>query len=151
MSHILVIGVGNEYRSDDGVGLVVARELCAKKLPGVQIAESSGDGAALLEAWETAGTVILIDAAYSGADPGTMCRFDVNSEPVPISLSFHSTHAFGVAEALELARALQQLPPSLIVYTIVGKHFSAGTGLSPEVSEAAKKVVAQVMLEVSSL
>jgi len=149
-SPILVIGIGNEYRSDDGVGLVVARELRAQNLSGVQVAESSGDGAALIEAWETARTVILIDAAFSGAEPGTICRFEAHSQPVPMSLSFHSTHAFGVAEAIELARALQQLPSSLIVYAIVGKNFSAGTSLSPEVAEAAERVVEQVVLKVLS-
>ena len=104
-----------------------------------------------LETWEATRMVILIDAAISGAEPGTMCRFNVNSQPVPMGFCFHSTKAFGIAEARELARALQQLPMSLIVYTIVGKHSFAGISLSPEVAEAAKKVVAQVMLEVSSL
>ena len=149
-AQILVIGIGNEYRNDDGVGLIVARKLRAKNLPGVLVTESSGDGAALMEAWEAARTVILIDAAFSGAEPDTVSRFDVAIQPLPISFSFHSTHAFGVAEAIGLAQALQQLPPSLIVYAIEGKHFSAGTSLSPEVAEVSQKVVEQVMLEVSS-
>src|SRR6266700_3180765 len=64
-SPILVIGIGNEYRSDDGVGLVVARGLRAKNLPDMLIIESSGDGAALMEAWKAAPSVIVIDAAAS--------------------------------------------------------------------------------------
>jgi hydrogenase maturation protease len=148
MSPILVIGIGNEYRGDDGVGLIVARALRAKNLPETLIIESRGDGAALMEAWEAASTVILIDAASSGAKLGTIYRFDATSQLLPMGFSFHSTHAFGVAEAIGLARALQQLPSCLIVYAIEGKNFSAGIGLSPEVAQAAQKVVEQVILEV---
>lgn len=145
-SPILVIGIGNEYRSDDGAGLVVARGLRAKNLPDMLIIESSGDGAALMEAWKTAPSVILIDAAASGKAPGTIQRFDALTQPLPPGFSFHSTHAFGVAEAIGLARALQQLPPHLVVYAIEGKHFTAGVGLSPRVAKAVQKVIAHISL-----
>src|SRR5579863_6865360 len=148
LSPILVIGIGNEYRSDDGVGLFVARKLQDMRIPDIVIMESSGDGAALIEAWEAASRVILIDAAFSGAEPGTVYRFDVALQPLTKSFSFHSTHAFGVAEAIGLAQALQRLPSSLIVYAIEGKNFAAGIGLSLEVAEAAQKVVGQVIQEV---
>ena len=143
-SPILVIGIGNEYRSDDGVGLVVARELRAKNLPDILIIESSGDGAALMEAWKAAQAVILVDAAASGRAPGTIYRFDVLTQSMPMDFSFHSTHAFGVAEAIGLAQALQQLPPRLIVYAIEGKNFTAGVGLSPSVAKAVQQVIAQI-------
>jgi len=143
-SPILVIGVGNEYRGDDGVGLVVARGLRAMNLPDMLISESSGDGVALMEAWKAAHTVILIDAAASGRAPGTIQRFDALTQPMPTSCSFHSTHAFGVAEAIGLARAFQQLPPRLIVYAIAGKRFAAGVGISPQVAKAAQKVIAHI-------
>jgi hydrogenase maturation protease len=148
---ILVIGIGNEYRSDDGVGLVVVRELRAKNLPGVLVTESSGDGAALMETLEAASAVIFIDAASSDAAPGTIYRFDTPTQPLPMGVSFHSTHAFGVAEAIGLAGALGQLPPCLIMYAVEGESFSAGVGLSPQVAEAAQRVVEQVMHEVRRL
>lgn len=150
-SPILVIGIGNEYRHDDGVGLVVARELRAKNLPNILVSESSGDGAALMEAWEAAQSVVLIDAASSGAAPGGIYRFDASTQSIPTSFSFHSTHAFGVVEAIGLARALDQLPPRLLVYAIEGKNFTAGTGLSPQVVEAVQKVVEQVIQEIQRL
>ena len=145
-SPILVIGIGNEYRSDDGAGLVVARELRTKNPPDMLIIESNGDGAALMEAWKAAQSVILIDAAASGRAPGTIHRFDAVKQPLPTNFSFHSTHAFGVAEAIGLARALQQLPPRLMVYAIEGKNFTAGVGLSPKVAKAVQKVIAQISL-----
>src|SRR2546425_140515 len=71
---VLVIGVGNEYRSDDGVGLAVLRVLKAAGLPQTCFIESNGDAMGLLEAWAAATNVILIDAVASGAAPGTIHR-----------------------------------------------------------------------------
>jgi len=141
---ILIIGIGNEYRSDDGAGLVVARELQAKKLPHILVTECSGDGAELMEMWKTADTAILVDAISSEAKPGTIYRLDALTQPIPASFSFPSTHAFGVAEALGLARALDQLPLCLMIYAIEGKNFAAGKGLSLEVEQAVREVVEQV-------
>lgn len=145
---ILIIGIGNEYCSDDGVGLVVVRELQAKKLPHTLVTECSGDGTELMEMWKIAATAILIDAVSSGTKPGTIYQFDALTQPMPASFSFPSTHAFGVAEALGLARALDQLPPCLMIYAIEGKNFAAGKGLSLEVEKVAREVVERVASEV---
>jgi hydrogenase maturation protease len=143
---ILVVGIGNEYRSDDGVGLVVARELQAKKLPRISVIECNGDGAELMEMWKTIDMVIFVDAVSSEAEPGTIYRLDALIQPIPVSFSFPSTHTFGVAEVLGLARALHQLPPRLMIYAIEGKNFTAGIGLSPKVKEAVREVVEQLSL-----
>jgi len=143
----VVIGVGNAYRSDDAVGLLVARRLKEKKLDGVTVLEESGEGAALIETWMGADTVILIDAVHSGAEPGTIHRLDAHAQPIPSKFLHYSTHAFSLAEAVELARALDQLPPCLIVYGVEGKTFEAGTALSPEAEKAAWEVVQRVTQE----
>lgn len=145
---ILVIGVGNAYRGDDAVGLLVARRLKEESLDSVMILVESGEGTALMEAWEDAETVILIDAVSSGARPGTVYRLEAHAQPIPTNFFHHSTHAFSVAEAIELTRALNQLPPYLIVYGIEGKDFEAGEGLSPEVQKAAQEVVTRVLQEI---
>lgn len=145
---ILVVGIGNEYRSDDGVGLVVARELQAKKLPCISVIEWNGDGAELMEMWKTADTVIFVDAVSSEAEPGTIFRLDALKQPIPASFSFPSTHTFGVAEVLGLARVLHQLPPRLMIYAIEGKNFTSGSGLSTEVEKAVREVVERVTCEI---
>jgi hydrogenase maturation protease len=55
-----------------------------------------------------------------------------------------STHALGVAEAIELARALGRLPARLEVYAIEGARFTAGAGLSPAVEQAVGKLAASL-------
>jgi hydrogenase maturation protease len=147
-SAIVVIGVGNEYRGDDAVGLVVVRKLKGKNLPDVRVMEASGEGAALLEHWKNEDVVILIDAVHSGAEPGTIHRLDAHAQPIPIEFFRYSTHAFSVVEAIELARALNQLPPRLIVYGIESENFEAGVGLSLKVEKAAQKVMKCVAQEV---
>ena len=143
-SPILLIGIGNEYRSDDSIGLHVIRALKEKKLPETMMVERSGDGAELIELFSTARMAILIDAVSSGRKPGTIYQFEAHKQPVPAQLSFQSTHAFGVGEAIELARVLEQLPPILLVYAIEGANFSTGRELTPKVEEAAYKVTEQV-------
>ena len=75
---ILVIGIGNEYRGDDGLGLIVARRLRERHLPKVTIMEIGGDLTVLGETWQGAETVILVDAVASGREPGTIYRFEAH-------------------------------------------------------------------------
>jgi hydrogenase maturation protease len=144
---LLVVGVGNAYRSDDAVGLIAARRVREEVGDLVTVREESGEGTALIESWRGADTVILIDAVRSSTEPGALCRFDARVRPLPATLFPHSTHAFGVAEAVELARALDQLPSHLIVYGIEGKTFTAGVELSPEVEKAIAGLVERVRQE----
>jgi len=147
-SALRIIGIGNDFRGDDGVGVFVARQLRGQLPPGVSVLEETGEGGALLEAWKGAASVILIDAVRSGADPGTFYRLDVLAERLPSEFFPQSSHAFGVAEAVELARALNQLPPRLVLYGIEGDSFAAGVGLSPTVAQSAAKVAAELLAEV---
>ena len=137
---ILIIGLGNDYRGDDAVGRALARRLQAIAGGNVRVMEESGEGASLIEAWQGADLVMLIDAVHSGGAAGTIHRFDAAMQPVPGSFFHYSTHAFSVAEAVELARALNRLPPRLIVYGIEGKNFDSRVELSPEVKAAAEEV-----------
>jgi hydrogenase maturation protease len=121
-----VIGVGNAARGDDAAGLIAAR-----RLGGI---EHEADPLALLDVWDGAESVVVIDAVRSGAAPGTIHRFDA-TEPLPAALrSSTSTHAVGLAETIELARALGRLPERLIVYGIEGERFEAGADLTPAVA-----------------
>jgi len=144
MPETLVIGLGNAFRGDDGIGLVVARRLRRLTLPGVSVLEQSGEGAALLEAWSAADQVIVVDAVSSGDQPGAIHRLEVDDQPLPVYFSGRSTHAFGLAEAVELARRLDRLPASLIIYGIEGQSFALGADLSPEVKAAAETLIKQL-------
>jgi hydrogenase maturation protease len=149
---VLVIGVGNIYRGDDGVGLMVAARLQEMALAGVTVREQSGEGTSLIAAWENAVYAIVVDAVQSGAEPGTIYRLDVTEKPIPAEYGSHfSGHAFGVAGAVEMARLLGKLPQRLIVYGIEGLAFAAGQGLSPVVADALETAVQQICEELTAV
>jgi hydrogenase maturation protease len=139
-----VVGVGNELRGDDAVGLEVLRLLEGALPDGVRVLPCEGEPVALLSAWEGCDTVILVDATHSGAEPGTVRRIPAHDEPLPPERGRSSTHVLGVGEAIELARALGKLPPRAIVYGIEAGTLEAGAELSPEVRAAAATVAAAV-------
>jgi hydrogenase maturation protease len=141
---VLVIGCGNADRGDDAAGVLVARRLRER---GVNAREHSGDGLALIESWNDAEYVILIDAAVTGAAAGTITGC-IGADAVPLRESSTSTHGFGVAEGIELARALGRLPPMLKIYGIEGKDFTPGAAPSAAVLESVERVVNLVLMEV---
>ncbi|MFC2085575.1 hydrogenase maturation protease, partial [Bacteroidota bacterium] len=143
-----IIGVGNQFRRDDSVGIEAARRLAGCGLGGVEIWMLSGEGAELMERWAGAAKVIVVDASRSGAPPGTIHRLDPSSEPILSRFFHYSSHAFGVAEAIELARALGRLPPEMIIFGIEGQDFSAGEGLTPVVASALETVTDLIMAEI---
>lgn len=141
----LIIGVGNPYRGDDAVGLWVAERLERRANLPAQVCSASGEGAALLALWQGVECAIVVDAVRSGAAPGKIFRFEAQRQVVPARFFHYSTHAFSVAEAVELSRALGQLPPRLILYGIEGEGFRAGQGLSPCVRGACETVIVHIL------
>jgi hydrogenase maturation protease len=138
-----IIGLGNAWRGDDAVGLVVVRRL-RELLPAADVIERSGEPADLLEALgDGVEEVMLVDAVSSGAPPGDVHRLDASAVALPFAAGA-STHGLGLAETIELGRALGRLPARLLVYGIEGRAFELGAPLSPEVARAAVVVVAEL-------
>lgn len=148
---IIVIGVGNPERGDDGVGRAVARRLSEMGLRGVEIIEAEGEATALLAAMQKSPVVFLIDACVSGAQAGTVRRIDLAQSPLPEAQYGVSSHGFGLAEALGLAAALGTLPPRCVLYAIEGQSFDRGAPLSNPVRAAVDRVVSSLSDEFNSL
>jgi len=148
MKRTVVIGVGNELRGDDAAGLQVVRRLSAEALPEeVELRECSGEPASLLAAWEGAEFLILVDASASGDPPGTVRRYDASAAPLPAERLRHSTHALGVAEAIELSRALGTLPARVLVFTVEGEGYGHGEELGREVANGVGEAVRRIVGE----
>lgn len=144
-SNILIIGIGNAYRGDDAAGLLVVRRLAALNTGRFVLEESDGEISTLISLWAKAETVILVDAVCSGSEAGHIFQFDAVAQPLPETLFQFSTHGFGVAHAVELARALNQLPPRLLLYGIEGRNFEHGEAVTPEVEQAINLVVDRIL------
>jgi len=141
----LVIGIGNELRGDDAAGLLAARAVRAAAPAAFRIRESRGDPGDLMALWRDMQNVYMIDCCVSGSVPGTIRRFDSALGPLPARFDAVSSHGFGLAAALELARALRRLPPRLIVFGIEGDCFEIGAPPSPAIAEAASRVAERIM------
>lgn len=153
----LVIGVGNPDRGDDAAGLHVARRIAARGLPWIAVEEAGGDSLALLDRWAGVARVVLVDAAAPGgapgatpgAAPGRIHRLDPLAGALPRDIVLGSTHAFGLAEAVELARTLGRLPERMTVYAIEAADCAAGAALSPAVAAAVEQVAARIAAELA--
>jgi hydrogenase maturation protease len=143
------VGIGNAWRNDDRAGLAVARRLAGTLPEEVALLEREGEPTSLMDSWEGAEAVWLVDAVSSGAEPGTVHRHDAGTKELPAQLFRTSTHHFGLAEAVELARAVGRLPRTVIVYGIEGANFETGETLSPKVEAAAERVAEAVRKEVA--
>lgn len=136
-----IIGCGNIDRSDDAAGLLVARRL---REMGFDAFEHSGDGFALLDLWQGADDVVLVDALVSGGAPGTISLWNPDAPATAAPDYRCSTHVFGPAEAIELGRALDRLPERIRVYGIEASNFEIGGAPSPEVLAAVDRAVADL-------
>ncbi|HVZ13093.1 MAG TPA: hydrogenase maturation protease [Bauldia sp.] len=141
-----VIGIGHPDRGDDAVGRVVAARLMG--MPGIEVIETDGEAAKLLDLMEGADCVIIADAALSGASPGAVRRLDAAAQPVPQPMFAASSHAVGLAESIELARILDRLPRRCIIFAIEAQDFTLGAGLSPVVAAAVDRVVGAILGEI---
>jgi hydrogenase maturation protease len=118
----------------------VAASVGARCPPGVEVVQHEGEPITLIEACEGAPAVWIVDAVSSGAQPGALHRFDAARVPLPAELFGVSTHRLGLADALELARALGRLPAQVIVYGIEANEFEPGGPLSPPVARAVERL-----------
>ncbi|CAA6606142.1 Hydrogenase maturation protease family protein [Rhodospirillaceae bacterium LM-1] len=141
----LIIGIGNEFRRDDSAGLLVAARIEARNLPGVEVLTHHGEGTGLMSLWQGRSLVVVVDAVSSGQDCGTLHVVNTRCEPIPSGWTLFSSHAFGLAEAVELARDLGELPQSLWIVGVEGKDFSHGQELSPAVAHALENAVTKVI------
>ncbi len=140
-----IIGIGNPSRRDDGVGPWLAGQLAGRLGPQARVLMLGGDGLSLLDAFRGAQEVLLLDAVQSGAPAGTVHRLDAVAAPLPPDWLRCSTHLLGASEAVELARALGDLPEKLTVYGIEGAEFGVGEELSGPVAVAAAALVEEII------
>ncbi|OBI82209.1 hydrogenase maturation protease [Mycobacterium sp. 1245805.9] len=144
---IVVIGLGNRYRGDDGVGVAVAAELNRLALPAVRVVADIAEPTGLLEAWSGAALAVVIDAAVgTPPTPGRVRRCGLSDVAVSGGLSSHSidivrTHALG--------EALGRVPDELVLLTVEVADVGHGTGLTPPVARAVPEVLRLVLAELT--
>jgi hydrogenase maturation protease len=145
---VVVVGLGNSYRRDDGVGVAAATALDDLGLPGVRVRTGIAEPMSLLEAWTGAELAVVIDAAIvTPSTPGRIRRCDLSD--VPNQTDGLSSHSVDVGRAHALGQALGRVPDTLVLSTVEVADTGHGTGLTPQVARAVPKLVAMVAAEIN--
>jgi hydrogenase maturation protease len=142
-----VIGVGNEFRRDDGAGPAVVAALHDLAPDGVRLAVTDGEPTRLIEAWAGAALAIVVDAVRADPPrPGRVHRF-VLDQPRAIGRPA-SSHGLGLGDAVALAVALDRMPDRLIVHAIEAADLTQGPGLTPPVAAAVGTVARAILADI---
>ena len=142
----VVIGIGNEFRRDDGAGPAVIGQLRGRVPAGVRLVVTDGEPTRLIDAWTGAALAVLVDAVRAQPPhPGQVHRFVVDW-PGTAAGQAASSHGFGLDDAIALAVALDRMPGRLIVHAIEAADLTQGPGLTPAVA-AAVEIVALAVLD----
>ncbi len=144
---VVVIGVGNDFRRDDGAGPAVVSKLRDLAPPDVQLVVTDGEPVRLMEAWTGAALAVVVDAVRGDPPrPGKTYRFGVDW-PRTGTRRAASSHGLGLDDAISLALALDRMPGRLIVHAIEAADLTQGPGLSPAVAAAVDTVVRAVIAD----
>ena len=142
---VVVIGVGSEFRRDDGIGPEVVSRLQGEVPDGVRLLVSDGDPTRMIEAWTGASLAVVVDAVLADPPaPGRLHRIvvdraaDAGAHPV-------SSHGLGLGQSVALAQALFRMPERLIVHAVEAADVGYGVGLTPAVAAAADTLTAAVL------
>ncbi|WP_328886794.1 hydrogenase maturation protease [Streptomyces sp. NBC_00316] len=154
-TRIAVIGIGNDFRHDDGVGWAVVARLAERAaerpLPGATtLLACDGDPARLITLWEDVGLAIVVDAAHAHpGHPGRLHRLELDGGQLTQTDSATSSHGLGLGDAVELARELDRLPGQLVVYAVEGANSTLGTGLSAPVAAVVEPLTERIAEEIA--
>lgn len=141
---ILIVGIGNPFRSDDGVGHYVIDQLQSYRGSSIDFLKITSNSLHLIDIWKSRELVIVIDAISANHIPGTIIEMNSIDESLLVVHSESSTHNLGLKETFLMAKALNVLPNQLKVIGIQGKNFDVGVALSSEVHLAADQLVNQL-------
>jgi hydrogenase maturation protease len=141
----LVLGLGNELFTDEGVGVVVGRRVEELDLPGVEVLDGGTLGIALLPEIEGRDALLVLDAvAKAGAQPGEIVEFAEDDLYRPLKLMY-SAHQVGIDETLAAARLMGTAPRRARAVGLVPYSLETGYGLSPQAQDRLDALLARAL------
>jgi hydrogenase maturation protease len=138
MKKLGVIGVGNLYRHDDGIGILLLQKLQKqrKELPkSIELIDGGTGGMNLLHLLVGFPSILLIDAVDFKAQPGMTKIFSFDEITGQKKQMKWSTHEADLLTVLEMSHQLGELPSKLVVFGVQPKDVTHGNQLSKELSD----------------
>ena len=146
---MVVLGVGNLLRSDEGVGVHAARMLSGTELPpGVEVIDAGVAVADALTGYDGIGKLVVVDAVDAKAQPGSVFRFRPRDVERRTAL-MRSLHELDLFDALDLVERGGCAVGEVIVIGVQPKSTNWGLELSPEVQARLPDVVSLVQSEMA--
>jgi hydrogenase maturation protease len=139
MARILVIGIGNPLRSDDGLGWRVAEQLSARTNENLRVLKVHQLTPELAEAISEADIAIFVDAGAHGI-PGTLTCENVRVSEADLRFS----HDVTPATLIQIAKTLYGKNPTAYLLCLVGTTFEHGESLSPEIVAVIPQAIAKI-------
>jgi hydrogenase maturation protease len=145
----VVIGLGNLYMRDDGLGIRVAEALKERNLgESVSIQAYPEMDLTLIEKLQGTSKVIVVDAVRGGKEPGTVSKYTLTPRKGELS-ELPSLHSLALCDVLDLAMSSGILTCPVVIVGVEPRDDSLGEGLSSEVESALPKAIEAVMKELS--
>lgn len=141
---LLVLGLGNELLADDGVGLLIIRELSSEYKGQAELVECTVSGLALLEYFVGFDKAIVVDAIHTGRQPAGSIY-----ELVPSDLGevyAPSPHYTGLPEMMALAKQLElQFPEDIKIFAMeIADPYTIGGALTDSVRGAMEGLILKI-------
>ncbi|MDH6127315.1 hydrogenase maturation protease [Kitasatospora sp. GP82] len=141
---VVVIGVGNPFRRDDGAGPAVVEALGGQVPEDTLLTVSDGEPGRMLGLWSGQDSVIVVETVHAHpGSPGRLHTLDAE-QTARCATGPASSHGLGLGETVALAAALDRMPGELVVHAVEGEDFGLGPGLSPPVRAALPELVHRV-------
>lgn len=143
---VVVIGIGNIFRSDDGVGPYIIDKLKEANISkNVELKNLESATIDILNVIEGAFTVIVIDSIECSTKIGKIHEFQL--EDLPDHTNSFNLHNIGLKTLFLIAKKIERYPKNLRFYGIEIKDVSYNNQLSAEVKKSAKKLVKKLQEE----
>lgn len=146
-SPLIIVGLGNEIASDDGIGIHAARALEAdyQDRDDIDVVALPWAGFALLDVLRGRRCAVLIDGLATGAHPpGTVVRID--EDDLAGSVRLNSFHDISYPTVMALGRSMGWgMPDDVAIWGVemaIADEF--GEVLTPEVADSIQTVVDEV-------
>lgn len=146
---IVILGIGNELLSDEGIGVHTIKALQKMDVPPeIEIYEGGTDGFGLINIIVETDRLIVIDSIRGGSEPGTIYKFDIEDAPSSPDLFKTSVHQIGILEVINLSSLIGKTPKTTVI-GVEPESISTGMELSDKVKVKIPRVIQLIFEELN--
>lgn len=120
-----MLGIGNPVLTDDGIGIIVAREIAKRHIPGVDIDEATASGIEVMEMMLDYRKIVIVDATmFPDREPGEIMR--LKEEDFSHTVHGSSPHGVNLTTAIALGRKTspERMPGEIVFIAMQAEDVS---------------------------